>query len=74
MAGNDFSLITGALSDRDDRDDRGAEAEEAPMTVAEMMEERREAERKRREKFTRVQEDREKLRQDIRDKVNETNI
>ena len=71
MTGDNFSLIAGALSDRDDRDDRVAE-EEAPMSASEMAEERREAERRRREKFNRSQEDREKLRQDIRDKVNET--
>ena len=61
---------TGALGDKDDKDEKKSEsAEEEDPEIAEA---RREAEERRNEKYRKMEEEREIMRQGIREKVSDT--
>lgn len=62
-----YSFVTGALGDKEEKDDKKSDVpeEEDP----EILEAKREAEEKRNEKYRKMEEEREIMRQGIRDKV-----
>ena len=65
------TLCTGALGDKEEKDDKKEMTEEEE---AELAEARREEEEKRAEKYRKMEEERETMRQGIRDKVGEPTV
>ncbi|ESO06547.1 hypothetical protein HELRODRAFT_155720 [Helobdella robusta] len=63
LFGNPLSGVTNALGDKDEKDDKNAEEEDPEIAEA-----KREAEEKRNEKYRKMEEEREAMRQTIRDK------
>lgn len=63
MLGNQLDSVKGALGDKD-KEDKKSDDEEDP----EIAEAKREEEEKRKDKYRKIEEEREKMRQDIRDK------
>jgi len=63
------TLCAGALGDGEDKGDKKEMSEEDQAEAAELEEARREEEEKRTEKYRKMEEERETMRQGIRDKV-----
>ncbi|ESN91399.1 hypothetical protein HELRODRAFT_70349 [Helobdella robusta] len=65
MLGNQLESVKGALGDKE-KEEKKSDDEEDP----EILEAKREEEEKRKEKYRKIEEEREKMRQDIRTKYN----